>query len=82
MQGEEYRMNPSTTQITGPVPAPGEDASDVDVSQIDALLALTPTERLLRHEQALELVRELRKAGRQLYGFDPRAVVAASRPRG
>lgn len=55
---------------------------DVDESQILELLALTPTERLLRHEQALELVDELRKAGKQFYGFDPRAVVEAERAKG
>lgn len=74
-------MDRPTTRDAEASPA-AADASDVDVSQIDALLALTPTERLLRHEQALELVHELRKAGRQLYGFDPRAAIAALRPRG
>ena len=52
-----------------------EPASDADESQIAELLTLTPTERLIRHEQALELVLELRKAGTRLYGFDPRAVI-------
>lgn len=44
----------------------------IDVSQIEYLLTLTPTERLLRHDQALELVRALRQAGIDYYGFDPR----------
>jgi hypothetical protein len=35
----------------------------IDVSQIEYLLTLTPTERLERHEQA---------AGKRYYGFDPR----------
>jgi hypothetical protein len=55
------------------------ELADVDVSQIDALRALTPTERLLRHEGALELVEELRRAGREFYGFDPRAIIEAAR---
>ncbi len=55
---------------------------DVDVSLIDYLLTLTPTERLLCHEQALIFVEELRQAGREYYGFDPRAVVEAHRPSG
>ncbi|HVP10104.1 MAG TPA: hypothetical protein VMV94_02840 [Phycisphaerae bacterium] len=44
----------------------------IDVSQIEYLLTLTPTERLQRHEQALGLVRAMREAGRRYYGFDPR----------
>ncbi len=55
---------------------------DVDVSLIDYLLTLTPTERLLRHEQALIFVEELRKAGREYYGFDPRDLIEAHRPSG
>jgi hypothetical protein len=51
--------------------------ADVDVSQIEDLLSLTPTEQLVRHQHALELVNELRKAGRRLYGFDPRAAIEA-----
>jgi hypothetical protein len=53
---------------------------DVDVSLIDYLLTLTPTERLLRHEQALVFVEEFRKAGREYYGFDPRDLVEANQP--
>jgi len=44
----------------------------IDVSQTDYLLTLTPTERLERHDQALELIRALRQAGIEYYGFDPR----------
>ncbi len=43
----------------------------IDVDQIDYLLSLTPTERLRRHDQALELVRAMRAAGKRYYGFDP-----------
>ncbi|QDV92358.1 hypothetical protein RAS2_34770 [Phycisphaerae bacterium RAS2] len=44
----------------------------IDVSLTQYLLTLTPTQRLERHEQALELVRALRAAGIAHYGFDPR----------
>ena len=47
-------------------------AADVDMELIDELLALTPTERLMRHERLLESIRLLREAGIKLYGFDPR----------
>jgi hypothetical protein len=43
----------------------------IDVSQLEFLLTLTPTERLLRHESALTLVRAARQAGIAHYGFDP-----------
>src|SRR5947209_9567010 len=80
----DSRSSPAGAASGGPevrcsVGAP-RSASDADPSQIDELLALTPAERLLRHESALELAEELRKAGSQLYGFDPRAAVAAARP--
>jgi hypothetical protein len=48
-------------------------AFGIDLSQLDYLLTLTPHERLKRHEQALDLVSAVRKAGIQLYGFDPRS---------
>ena len=55
-------------------PASKEAAAfGIDLSQLDYLLSLTPYERLRRHEQALDLVRVVRKAGIQLYGFDPRS---------
>jgi hypothetical protein len=44
----------------------------IDVSQIEYLLTLTPEERIIRHDQALELVRALREAGIRHYGYDPR----------
>lgn len=44
----------------------------IDLSITDYLLTLTPDERLERHDQALELVRALRQAGIEHYGFDPR----------
>jgi hypothetical protein len=44
----------------------------LDVSGIDDRLALTPAERLRRHDRAVALVRVLRQAGIRYYGFDPR----------
>lgn len=46
---------------------------DVDLDLLDYLQSLTPAERMTRHQAALELVRALRKAGAEFYGFDPRA---------
>jgi hypothetical protein len=63
---------PEQVTIPGQCATP-EELSDVDVSQIDDLLRLTPTERLIRHEQTGELVEKLQEAGRRLYGFDPQA---------
>lgn len=54
-----------------------DDRGDADEGQILDLLRLTPTERLIRHQQALELIEELRKAGRTLYGVDPRDLIEA-----
>ena len=52
----------------------------IDLDQLDSSLALTPLERLIRHDQALELILALRKAGIQHYGFDPRFAEAPERP--
>jgi hypothetical protein len=38
-----------------------------DLNLIDCNLALTPEERMLRHDSALELAQELRKAGERLH---------------
>lgn len=48
-------------------------AYGIDVSQLEYNLSLTPSDRLRRHESALALVRALREAGIQYYGFDPRS---------
>lgn len=53
----------------------------VDVSRLEELLALTPAQRVARHEQALALVRALRQAGIDYYGFDPRPPQAVDGPR-
>jgi hypothetical protein len=49
------------------------ELGDADMSLLEYLWSLTPAERLVRHEQALELVRALRRAGQRHYGFDPRS---------
>jgi hypothetical protein len=48
-------------------------AYGIDVSQLEYNLSLTPSDRLRQHESALTLVRALREAGIQYYGFDPRS---------
>ena len=50
----------------------------IDMSQLECLLALAPSERLERHEQARQLVLALRQAGTKLYGYDPRHPPAPS----
>ncbi|NLX13997.1 MAG: hypothetical protein GXY44_10145 [Phycisphaerales bacterium] len=54
----------------------------LDISQLDYLLSLAPTERFRRHEQALTLVRALRQASIRYYGFDPRYPETPAEPRG
>jgi hypothetical protein len=56
---------------------PSVEDDDIDVDLLDYLQTLTPSQRIERHEAALELVRALRKAGTEHYGFDPRAVASA-----
>lgn len=45
-----------------------EEMNDIDLDHIRLNLNLTPTERLVRHQQALDLMRELQKARKQIYG--------------
>ncbi len=52
----------------------------VDIAQLEDLLALTPAQRIARHEQALPLVRALRQVGINYYGFDPRPPEAVDGP--
>lgn len=40
-----------------------QDENGIDLSRLRANLKLTPLERLRRHQKALELVREVRRAG-------------------
>jgi hypothetical protein len=44
----------------------------IDLRELDYLLGLTPLERLVRHDQALQLIIAARKAGVQYYGVDAR----------
>ncbi|MCH8963949.1 MAG: hypothetical protein IIB58_03230 [Planctomycetes bacterium] len=66
----------STTDHHNTIPAGPhwQAAADygIDMNQLECLLALTPSERLERHEQARQLVFALRRAGTKLYGYDPR----------
>lgn len=59
-----------------------EADEDLDLDLLDYLQSLTPAQRMARHDGALELVRALRKAGTDFYGFDPRAVAAADGGKG
>jgi hypothetical protein len=61
---------------------PPTSEADLDLDLLMYLQTLTPEERLIRHEGALELVRELRKASEKLYGFGPRAAAADHREQG
>jgi hypothetical protein len=60
--------------MTEPPSDPWQAAIDygIDVTQLEHNLTLTPAERITQHDRALELVRALRQAGIQHYGFDPR----------
>jgi hypothetical protein len=44
----------------------------IDICQLEFLLTLTPLDRLMRHNAALDLVLAAREAGKKYYGFDPR----------
>lgn len=48
-----------------------------DLSLVDCTLALSPEERLLRHDAALELAQELRKAGEAHYAQSTSAATKA-----
>ncbi len=56
-----------------------EMIAEVDIEQLRELRSLTPTERLIRHEGAFQLVRALREAGKRHYGFDPAIVAQVGR---
>jgi hypothetical protein len=43
-----------------------QEADEVDVSQLIRNLSLSPEQRLLEHQAALDLVIELEKAGKKL----------------
>lgn len=56
--------------------------ADLDISLLEYLQTLSPAQRLERHEAALALVRALRAAGREHYGFDPRTLASANQGEG
>jgi hypothetical protein len=47
-------------------------AIEIDTSLVAEMLALTPAERIARHDQALDLVLALERAGRRLHGLERR----------
>ncbi|MGK5086006.1 hypothetical protein WDW86_00465 [Bdellovibrionota bacterium FG-2] len=57
---KKEKHNPPPDAITDAI------AYGIDVSLLDVNLDLSPQERIERHESALELVNELRKAGELL----------------
>jgi len=63
MNGEFRDINSSTDR---------NHADEIDLSLLDYLQTLSVEERFERHEQALALVRALRAAGQEYYGYDPR----------
>jgi len=52
----------------------------IDLRELDRLLGLTPLERLLLHDQALDLILAMRRAGIHYYGFDPRPTENPDKP--
>jgi hypothetical protein len=44
----------------------------IDIAQLEFLIALSPAERLRRHDMVRPLILAARQAGIQYYGFDPR----------
>ncbi len=73
-------MNAAKQYNTPPTGPHWQAAADygIDMSQLECLSALTPSERLEHHEQARQLVFALRQAGTKLYGYDPRHPPAPS----
>lgn len=59
---------------------PNAAESRIDANQLEYSLVLTPLERLIQHDQALELVLAVRQAGIRHYGFDPRLPEDSERP--
>jgi hypothetical protein len=63
----------------GPVPEqtpPDPSEADLDIDLLMELHAMTPAERMARHDAALQLVQALREAGTNFYGVDPRTLAA------
>jgi hypothetical protein len=59
--------------------ATAEDENGIDVTQIDALLAMSPTDRLRTLEEFMEEADALAAAGKKAHGKAARAAVATSR---
>lgn len=55
-----------------------EQLAEVDIEQLRDLQALTPEQRLERHEGARQLVMKLRQLGQEYYGYDPGSVTQAA----
>jgi len=51
-----------------------------DLDELEYSLTLAPLERLIRHDQALELILAVRQAGIRHYGFDPGLPEDSERP--
>ncbi len=71
MNQMELRNHPFGGYPRGPACQAAMDFG-IDLGELDYLIGLTPLERLVRHDQALELVLAARKAGAQYYGVDAR----------
>ena len=56
-----------------------QDENGVDLTLIDYMLSLTPTQRLEALERFMEFDDELTRARIKLYGEDPRAALDAER---
>ncbi len=54
----------------------------IDMNQLEYLMGLTPAERIAGHEQALELVLALERAGRRYYGIDTRSSDSVDKAQG
>jgi hypothetical protein len=63
----EYASNnPELDALGQPLHPPTDESGNVDLSIIESNLALTPAERIRRHNDFLELVLALRRAGEKL----------------
>jgi hypothetical protein len=68
---------PEWEQLLRMTHASVQDENGIDVTQIDYLLSLSPTERLAQLEQEIANDAVLCEASIKNYGFDPRAAVEA-----
>ncbi len=56
---------------------PDPSEADLDIDLLMDLHAMTPAERVARHDAALQLVQALREAGTNFYGVDPRTLAVS-----